>query len=153
MGAEREEQSPSPKCYFCSRDPVRDDKPKGEQNILPQICLFALLNYLNESHLRKQPADPLWSPPKHETNLPCERCPPCIRRVEGILATGVRNLGPRKLCKQVLLLLHKFSEGQPPLSCQLFTSLLFSRLKGTKTACFVHFYEPHVFMGLPYINN
>lgn len=44
---------------------------------------------------------------------------------------------------------------QTPLSCHFLTNLSFLdlKVKGIKASCFCHFFESHIFKGLPYIQN
>lgn len=68
-------------------------------------------DYFELKVLEKQPVqeghtDPPLFPWHQETNLPCVNYPLCSRRVEASLRLETRNLGPRNLRKQTLLVLY-----------------------------------------------
>lgn len=64
--------------------------------------------------------------------------PSLFQEVEGALITWDRNSGPRRLCKQTLLLHHLLTQAHTPLSCPLSTNLPFPCLNTTKASRFDH---------------
>ena len=74
---------------------------EGDQNVPPQNMPFWHINNFEIKLLKKQPVQeghfdcPL-SLGKQEINLPCERYPPCTKRVEGILITRDREFRAEK---------------------------------------------------------
>lgn len=76
------------------------------QKMSPWPTDYFELSLLKKLFLQEGSSDHVLFLLKQEIKPPCEKCAPCTRRVEDILITRLRNLGPRGIHEEHLSLLN-----------------------------------------------
>ena len=80
--------------------------------------------------------------------VPCERYPPCTKRVEVTLFTRDKGLKAEKGAQAPLLLLYKFTTpSSNPFFLSVLHKFIVSLSKKYKSCLFGHFFESHIFMS------